>query len=644
MPGLSGAQILPGAAKTPATAADGPGGLVMLPDMVQGDSLQASVDSDSAVQGSGAVSPGPVLRGTAVSGGVVVGPAHRKLGELERAGSEHLLPGDADEELNRFRSALERSRKQLVDLRAQLSGKVAEDDARILDTHLMYLKDSAFIADVERQILDQHLRLAPAIAKVVSDYERIFKLVQSERLRQGAVDLRDVGLRVLQNLEAEDAARGGQPAPPLRHILVARGLSIVDLFNLRGEHVLGVVTEEGGLAGHAAIFARSMGIPTLVGVPGLLDAVQEGDMLLLDAGEGLVRVRPDRTLVEQYEGATPREDLARELEGLRGRALEALPLGQGAVLRLGAACGNLPEVALAASAGVPEIGLFRTELLFLGERSLPSRAALAAHYEAVIAQARGALVTFRLLDADTGLGAEHLTGPREPNPKLGRCGVRWLLMREDVLRLQAAALLTATRGRRLRVAVPFVIDPDDVRRVRAVLLEEQAALRAKEEPVAEQLEVGAVLETPASLVALRDLAREADFLTLNLDAFLQHLLAADPLVPELAEWLKELHPLALRTLRRVAAVALEERAPLSVFGAAAEDPEMARFLVGAGWRQLAAAPHALPALVEGLAGSDLEALVEAVEERARATSLAEVAGRAQGLGARRSEAHDTTLA
>jgi phosphoenolpyruvate-protein kinase (PTS system EI component) len=585
-----------------------------------------------------------VLRGTTVAPGVVVGPAHRKLGELERAGNERLGDGEPEEELNRFRSALDRSRRQLVELRAQLSGKVAEDDARILDTHLAYLKDSAFIADVERQILEHHLRLAPAIAKVVADYERIFKLVQSERLRQGAVDLRDVGLRVLQNLEVEDAARGGQAAAPLRHVLVARGLSIVDLFNLHGEHVLGVVTEEGGLAGHAAIFARSMGIPTLVGVPGLLDTVAEGDMLLLDAGEGLLRVRPDPTLVEQYAGATPREDLALELDQLRARPLDALPLGEGAVLRLGAACGNLPEVALAARAGVPEIGLFRTELLFLGERNLPSRAALAAHYEAVIAQARGAAVTFRLLDADSGLGAEHLTGPREPNPKLGRCGVRWLLMHEDVLRLQCSALLTATGGRPLRVAVPFVVDPDDVRRVRAVLLEEQSALRAKDATVAEKLEVGAVIETPASLVALRDLAREADFLTLNLDAFLQHLLAADPLVPELALWLRELHPLALRTLRRVAAVAQEERAPLSVFGAAAEDPDTARFLVGAGWRHLCAAPHALPGLVEHLSGADLEALSDAVEERSRATSLAEVDGRSQGLGARRSVERDTTLA
>src|SRR6185503_19993566 len=148
----------------------------------------------------------------------------------------------------------------------RLTGRVREEDARILDTHLAYLRDSAFIADVENLILNEQMRLEGAIGKVVGDFDRIFRLVQNETLRQSAVDLRDVGIRVLRNLESRAAAVDGAAPAPADYVLVARERSIVGMFNLTNEHVQGIVTEEGSMTRHATVFAGSMRIPTLTGV------------------------------------------------------------------------------------------------------------------------------------------------------------------------------------------------------------------------------------------------------------------------------------------------------------------------------------------------------------------------------------------
>src|SRR5262245_13610590 len=350
-----------------------------------------------------ALSSGPILRGATVAPGLVLGRVHRQDHELSKERSERVPLDEVEVELNRFRQALDDSRLQLLDLRARLTGRVREEDARILDTHLAYLRDSAFIADVENLILNEQMRLEGAIAKVVGDFDRIFRLVQNETLRQSAVDLRDVGIRVLRNLEKQ-AVEPPAAAPVRDYILVGRELSIVDMFNLANENVKGIVTQSGGLTSHAAIFARSMRIPTLTGVEGLLDAVREGDFVILDATEGLVRVNPDELVRAQYAEATRAASPSAAIEGAADLMREPPRTQDGEEVKVEASAGNLPEVEQASALGITTVGLYRTELLFLTDAIPPSREALVQHYASVLGAARGGRVTFRLLSVDSSLG------------------------------------------------------------------------------------------------------------------------------------------------------------------------------------------------------------------------------------------------
>jgi len=544
-----------------------------------------------------------VLRGTPVSPGLALGVGHRKDSALGKASLERIPIDGIERELNRFHAAVVEARSQIVDLKQRLAGKVPADDARILDVHVAYLKDSVFISDVEHLILDEQLSLEASIVKVISDFDRIFRLVKNETLRDRAVDLRDVGIRVLRHLEQSGSVPRGGAVPP-DYVLVARELSIVDMFNFEGNRVLGILTEEGALTGHAAILARAMGIPTVTGVTGLLDTLREGDFVIVDAAEGVVRVNPDEVVRAQYqEAARGLQDRPGD-EGRPEWAQREPHTVDGERIFVHASCGNLPEVEQAASLGLDAIGLYRTELLYLVDKTPPSVDELAAHYAAVISAADGAPVTFRLLHADSSLGLSWLHAGRELNPALGNAGVRALFAHEKILRDQLQAILRATVGARARIAVPFLTDTGELRRVKEVLFEERLELRKSSIPFQEKIEVGAVFETPAAALGARDLAREADFVALALDALIQHLLAADRENHELSGFFLTLHPMVLRAIRDVVEACREVDKPLSVFGFTAGRRQVLPFLIGAGLREFCVPPSSLREFLEEIARVD----------------------------------------
>ncbi|MCZ6596690.1 MAG: PEP-utilizing enzyme [Planctomycetota bacterium] len=573
-----------------------------------------------------ALSPGgPVLRGATVAPGLILGHVHRKDYDLSRARAERAPLDEIDQELNRFRRALDDSRRQLMDLKARLEGWVKPDDARILDTHLTYLKDSVFIADVENLIIKEQMRLDAAISKVISDFDRIFRLVANDTLRQSAVDLRDVGIRVRRNLEHRSVSSGDAEPPPQEYVLVARELSIVDMFNLSNEHVQGIVTEEGALAGHAAIFARSMRIPTITGVQRLLDSVQEGDFVILDATEGVLRINPDDLVRQQYAAGEELES-PREPAGVPDWAQVEPHTLDGETLAVLGACGNLPEVEQSSRYGLPGIGLYRTELLYLVDREPPSLDGLVHHYSAVAAASNGP-VTFRLLNADAGLGLSYLHPQREPNPQLGRAGVRALLENETVLRRQLQAILLAGAEQEVRIAVPFVTDVGELRRVNEILFQERFELRKGGEDFQDKADVGAVVETPAAMLGIRDIAREAAFLLVNLDALVQYLLAADRESAGFAASFETLHPIVLRALIKAVEVTAEEKKELGVFGVTAFRPQNLSALVGIGVRRFMVSPLNLRDFLARLAQID----ARATERAARAAAKSACPADAQSL-------------
>jgi len=340
-------------------------------------------------------------------------------------------------------------------------------------------------------------------------------------------------------------------------------------------------------------------------VSGLLEKVQEGSFVIVDATEGVLRLEPDERVRAQYAEARREAEAASSESGAPQWATTDPRTLDGQRVQVAASCGNLPEVEQALRADLGEIGLYRTELLYMVEKDQPSCETLTRHYQSVLDQARGAPVAFRLLHADSSLGLGYLHSGREPNPALGRCGVRALLANEEVLRRQLQAVLRAAPQAEASLLLPHVTDAGELRRVKEILFEERLELKKTGIAHRARLDVGVVLETPASILGVRDLARECDSLVLALDSCVQHLLAADRENADLSSWFEALHPFVMRALHEVVEVANELSRPLSVFGFTAVQPHNLPFLLGLGLRRFVVPPVSLRGFLQELAQVDV---------------------------------------
>ena len=586
-------------------------------------------DSPTLVDATAAEGPEPVvLRGIPVAPGLGMGPARIASEDLAEVTHRRVPQEKVQGELERFRLGLEVVEAELRELAGNLGGKVPEDHVRILDTHVSVLRDSVFLSDVENLILREQLALEAAIAKVILDFDRIFKLVENEAIRERAVDLRDVGIRVLRALERESkdaATQAPEPAGPKAggtpvegSVLVARELTVVDLMDPTGARPAAIVTESGSPTSHAAVLARSLGIPTLCGVEGLLSQLTEGEFVIVDAAEGVARIRPEARIIEQFKAAgLPGSERAEAPEWM-STAAHTL---DGTVPTLTAACGSLPDVQGMRGLGIQGIGMYRTELLYLLDREPPTVDALIAHYRAVLTEAGPVRVTFRLADLSSGLGVPWLSREREPNPALGRAGVRLLLDRPELLRRQLNALLRAADGHPADVglAVPMVVDCGEFRRIREALFEERYALRRENVPHAADLLLGAVIETPAAVFGAEDLAAEAAFLAIGLDSFQQYILAADRGLPAHGVHFEHLHPYVLRAVAQVVEAAEAAGTPLRVFGITAARPENVGWLLGVGVRDLVVGLAGFENAVRAIRATDIQ-----VARRSAAARLSDV--------------------
>ncbi len=570
------------------------------------------------------------LKGEGVAAGIALGPIHLQ-GYEDAEGFTPRIPTDqVESEMTRLQNALATSRVQIDDLRQKHGGQLGREELQIFDTHIGYLSDPKFVGELETLVQKERMSVRASIKKVVADYERIFQLVENEYLRQRAGDFRDVATRVLRNL-GDQGPKAAVPRPTGRYVLAARQLTTTDMFDLDNQQVEGIVAEEGGISSHAGILARSMGIPTITGIRDLPSKLENGEFVILDGSTGEVLVQPDEGLRAEYEQAAVRQ---REAHAAAvPRAERSHETRDGTQVRILASCGNLGEVELARTFGMDGVGLFRTELLFLMEKRIPSEDALTHHYREVARQPDGHPVQFRLLDIGSTTPAAGITHASERNPALGRRGVRTLLEEPALLRLQLRAILRATAGvSGAALLVPFVSGSADVQRVKAALIEERQALRKRKEPVADHLELGAVVEVPAAALNLKALFDECDLAVVAIDDLQAHLMAADRDNQHVRDYYSMPHPALFELLAKMAREAIDKEKRLVLFGESAADPLRLPFYIGVGYRSFSVAPVRMNGLLKVLRRYTLDECQKIANEVLEAPRSVDVQRVLVGLG------------
>jgi phosphotransferase system enzyme I (PtsI) len=526
------------------------------------------------------------VRGECVAPGIAIGPVVMRGFDAQQT-SRRLAADEVEAELNRLREALQKSRAQIEEIKQKQADSLGEAELRIFDAHLAYLGDAMFVTEIESQVIKERLPVREAVQLVFAKYDRIFQLVESDLLRRRASDLRDVATRLQRNLEAE-AVRGAPP-PSGPYVLAARRLTTADMFDLANEKVEGIVAEEGGMSSHAAILARGMGIPTVSGIRDLPRLVRDGDLVVLDATAGELVTSPEDSVLADATVAAQRWKTSRAA-AVEPAAAAGQHTRDGTPVRLLGSCGSPGEADLVRTFGMEGIGVYRTELQFLAEKTRPDEDALAATYERVVQAQAGRPLAFRLLDvmAATREGERR---HQERNPAMGLRGVRGLLGDRDVLRMQLRAILRAAAGADdVGVLVPFVTSLSDLQRVKTALLEERVALKKAGKPCASNLQIAPVIEVPAAAMSLGALLVDSDFAVVAIDDLQAHLLAADRDNAAVRDYHEMVHPAVFEMLARMCKDAERREKPLVLFGESAADPVRLPFYLGVGYRSFSIAP------------------------------------------------------
>jgi phosphotransferase system enzyme I (PtsP) len=547
------------------------------------------------------------LRGVGTSPGFVLGSANL-MDEHPGAAEAQATPTiEPTGELARLDKAVEETRVQTILLEQQVSGRLAEADAGIFHTHLMVLEDRGFLDKMSREVTRGH-GAATAVKVAVAEYLEAFSRMEDPYLRERAADIRDIGRRILAHL----AGRGTpDPALSAAGILVAAEMLPSDMAALDPARVRGIVTERGEPTSHAAIMARSLGIPALMGVKGALRAINQGDRLILDANSGVVYINPGEVVAVEYRRLE--EEHRRESDRLEGmRDLPAVSR-DGVYATLRANIGLLSDLEVALRNGADGVGLYRTEFPYMVRDGYPSRDDQYQLYRRVVEGFDGAPVTIRTLDVGGDKHLPYATTAREENPFMGLRSVRFTLENPEIFRTQIEAILMAGAHGPVRILFPLITSLDEVRRCKAVVAEARDVLTREGVAFATDAPLGIMIEVPAAVWQAPAFAAQVDFFSVGTNDLVQYLLAADRTNPLVSRYYDHLHPAVLAALRHVAEAARREGCGLSICGEMATDPRAFLLLFGMGYREFSLPAPFIPRtkqLLAGISSTDAAATAE----------------------------------
>lgn len=548
-----------------------------------------------------------VLEGTGVSRGVAIGTVH-----VHDAGSisapEYRIPASRlDLERARFAEAAERAGRQVAQLqdKAQgLGGAAGEELGYLLDAYHQMLHGSRLIRGVERRIAAERINAEAAVQQEINEIVRGFEAMEDAYLSARVADIRDIGRRLLRNLT--NTPYRPFSVLPKNAVILADELTPADTALLDPRQVAGLATVLGGAESHTAIMARSLGLPSALGVPGLLKGLRGGESAVVDGTSGLVIINPSPATLATYR--------RRRADFLRSRRVLARLKDVPAVTRDGAritlqANIELPnEVDSVLSAGAEGIGLLRSEFLFMNREDIPSEDEQFHVLKQLVERMAGRTVTVRTFDAGGDKLASALNCVPGPNPSLGLRAIRLGLARPELLEAQLAAMLRASAFGPLRILVPMVATVEELRATREMMEGVTRRLRKKGVPLADPLPpLGAMIEIPGAALAADALAWHADFFSIGTNDLTQYTLAIDRADEAVAHLYNPLHPAVLRLIQFSAEAALRARIPLCVCGEIAGDPRFTALLMGLGIRDLSMSATNIPVVKQRIRTLDLVA-------------------------------------
>lgn len=532
------------------------------------------------------------LNGIAASAGIVIAKAYK----LEDVNLEFtpLVEIDVQEEIAKFERALTDSVDQLDEIKQAAVLKLGQEEAEVFEAHKTILTDPELRTQVEASI-NNSVDAATSAKNVTDSFVQMFEMMDDEYFKARAADVKDVRKRLIANIL-------GLKIPNLTTIkdeviIIAEDLTPSETSQLDINYTKGFITNIGGRTSHAAIMARSMEIPAVVGTGSILDVANDGDMIILDAISGEIIVNPTeeqltdaKDKIEQYQAQI---EIQRQYMGKDSVSKD------GCQVELVANIGTPNDVDGVLSNDGEGVGLYRTEFLYMDSKEFPSEEVQFAAYKEVLERMGKRPVVVRTLDIGGDKNLSYYKFPEEMNPFLGYRAIRFCLANPEIFRVQLRALLRASVFGNLKIMFPMIATLQEFRDAKALLFEEKANLLAEGIAVSDDIEVGIMVEIPSTAMMADTFAKEVDFFSIGTNDLIQYTMACDRLNENISYLYQPYNPAILRMVKNVVDAAKKHNKWAGMCGEMASDPIAIVALLGIGLHEFSMSASAiLPARMQ----------------------------------------------
>ncbi|HDJ3871208.1 TPA: phosphoenolpyruvate--protein phosphotransferase [Staphylococcus aureus] len=518
-----------------------------------------------------------LIKGIAASDGVAIAKAYL-LVEPDLTFDKNEKVTDVEGEVAKFNSAIEASKVELTKIRNNAEVQLGADKAAIFDAHLLVLDDPELIQPIQDKIKNENANAATALTDVTTQFVTIFESMDNEYMKERAADIRDVSKRVLSHILGVEL-----PNPSMIDesvVIVGNDLTPSATAQLNKEFVQGFATNIGGRTSHSAIMSRSLEIPAIVGTKSITQEVKQGDMIIVDGLNGDVIVNPTEDELIAYQDKRERYFAdKKELQKLRDADTVTV---DGVHAELAANIGTPNDLPGVIENGAQGIGLYRTEFLYMGRDQMPTEEEQFEAYKEVLEAMGGKRVVVRTLDIGGDKELSYLNLPEEMNPFLGYRAIRLCLAQQDIFRPQLRALLRASVYGKLNIMFPMVATINEFREAKAILLEEKENLKNEGHDISDDIELGIMVEIPATAALADVFAKEVDFFSIGTNDLIQYTLAADRMSERVSYLYQPYNPSILRLVKQVIEASHKEGKWTGMCGEMAGDETAIPLLLGLG--------------------------------------------------------------
>jgi phosphoenolpyruvate-protein phosphotransferase len=564
-----------------------------------------------------------IVQGIPVSSGFGIGPAlFLHPGIISGFSKPDLSSQSIKNEWDRLQAALQKTSEDLGRLEKKVEKKFSQsesgNESGIFNSHQVILSDISFLKRLEDEI-ESGKNALEAIGHVLQGYANQFSEMKNSRFEDTAVDLEELRQRILENLLGMESR---QEKEDWSGILVAKSLGPSDTIRLDASKLLGIITTTGGPTSHAAILARSLGIPAVMGAVGIMEKINLGDLLIVDGDKGEVIINPGPSLLHDYE--LYEDERVAKLVDLNAIAYEPAVTLDGHPIHLEVNASFLSDVKNLLNFGAEGVGLFRTEFLFLKGKELPSEGEQFDLYSQMVRVAGGLPITFRILDAGGDKPMEALPVEREENPFLGYRSIRLTLSHPHIMKTQLRALLRASALGSIRLLVPMISGMEEMDAIKEILETVKKELADENIPYDPRIPFGVMIEVPSAVAMAPFLLQHADFLSIGTNDLTQYTLAVDRNNERVASFFEPLHPAVISFISQVASAGLKAKKPVGVCGEAASDPFIIPLLVGLGITSLSMIPSCILEAKKVIRQLNYQEAMEMAKKALRASRILEV--------------------